>query len=284
MKTYQIAKTSHKDLFRVIDREGEWQWYWHKGEKKFLRSVNYILEEGYSKGVRFYEYLKNNSKEETDRILREAGERGDRIHQAIFLLLRDGTIDRNTQVLAEDNKTPVNLSNDEWDCLLAFGEFWNRHDCKLIVKEYAVFNLTQEYAGTTDGVLIMKKNCGIDTCKCDNFIGQVGLFDWKSGGAIYESYGPQVAAYASCDNLPKKIEYTAILRIGSRHKKTGGYELKIYDIEETIAHAKEFIAAIVIQDAHYEPFDESMIREIPDSINIIARKKNGKRLRNSQEI
>lgn len=176
----------------------------------------------------------------TDRKLKAAAERGDRVHPLIRLIftVRSGeavaAIDRHTNVLAEDNRTEVELSNDEWGYILAFEQFWTRHDAVLVDYEFPIWNLALGYAGTTDAVIRLRRDCGNRYYGCKNFIGKLGLVDWKSSGGIYESYGPRVSAYAHGESIREilgehTIEYTAIVRLRTNHKTTGGYEFEPYD-------------------------------------------------------
>ena len=290
MKTYTLEPTSHKDLFRVVDREGDWEYYFHEPTKRYLPAVNFRLDTGYTKGARFAEYLKNISPDQADRKLKAAGERGDRVHQyirSVFLLAGAGAVQwkptRDFKVLAEDNRTEVELSNDEWDCILAFQEFWTRHDAVLIDYEFPVWNLKIGYAGTSDAIIRLRKACGVKACGCTKFVGKLGLVDWKSSGGIYESYGAQVAAYANGENLKQilgrhKLEYTAIVRLGTKHKTTGGYEFEPYDQAETKLHFREFLAAVLISDAYLKPFDpEKEIVEIPDTLHLTVEREQLKR-------
>lgn len=267
MKTYTLEQTNSKDLFRVVDRDGDWRFYYHKPSGKYLRAVNAILDEGYAKGARFYEYLKKISPEEADRKLKAAGDRGDAVHQAINILLTSGKVNRETWVLEENNRDRRVLTNDEWDCLLAFGEFWNRHEAQLIEKELAVCNIAYGYAGTLDCIAKLTKCCEVKSCPCKEFVGKVGLLDWKSSGGIYNSYGAQVAAYGSGDGIA--VHYTAIVRIGTNHKTTGGYEFEPYDVSESVTHWEEFRAALTISNSEHKPFDpDKDIIEIPDSVSV----------------
>lgn len=287
MKTYKLEKTDSKDLFRVVDRNGDWKTYYHKPSKRYLRSVNNILDEGYPKGQGFYKYLLSVSADEAKKRLEAAGERGDKIHQAIRILLNVGKINRSVKVLAEDNQTETTLTNDEWNCLLAFGEFWNRHEAELLSCEKSVANLEIGYAGTLDAIAILHKNCGVKSCKCDEFVGKVGLLDWKSSGGIYDNYSAQVAAYSKADGI--KADYTGIVRVGSNHKTTGGYEFKPFSLEETNDNFNKFLAAKALADKNYKEFTAGEIEEIPDVIVIgksvkpkrakkirVKTKKNGK--------
>lgn len=272
-KTYEEKPTANKDLFRMVDREGNWIHYYHKPSKRYLRAVSYILDHGYPIGYGLREYLKKTPKEESERVLKETGERGDRIHQAIGTAIEMAgfALTREQIVVLDENNREVALANSEWDALLSFEQFWNRHEAEASHSEFSVFNLKEGYAGTLDGRLRLNKNCGVKTCQCDLFIGKVGGYDWKSGGGIYDRHRAQVAAYFKTDNAPP-VDYTAVLRVGTNHKTTGGYQVEFYNGKKTSQHYREFLAAKLIHDGSYKPFEETEIVEIPGKVKLILKK------------
>lgn len=286
MKSYELKATHDKDLFRVVDRNGDWKFYFHKPTKQYLPAVNYVLDTGFAKGYGFYKWALSKSPDEAEKILQAAGDKGDAIHQFIAKIFTGEAKDRSCRILAEDNQTERTLTNDEWDAILGFQEFWNAHEPVLIVSEMSVYNLKAGYAGTLDAVLKLTKQCDNKLCKCKSFIGKVGVWDWKSGGGIYPSYGAQNAAYGASDNLKRflgkrKVEYTAIARIGTNHKK--GYELKFYDRKESNANYKKFLSAMDIADI--KPFDPAKeVYEIPDVLNIQIKKEQSKTLKTKLKV
>lgn len=267
MKTYTLEKTNSKKLFRVVDTNGNWTHYYHKPTDEYLRAVNYILKTGFTKGERFEEHLKNGEKAELERKLKLAGERGDRIHDMIsYILTNKGKADMQTPVFNEETLQQELLNMDEWKCILAFQEFWNRHEPILIDYEFPTWNLNHGFAGTGDALLILTKKCDDKYCKCNKLIGKIGLYDWKSGRGIWEDQGPQTSAYSKGENLDHPVDYTAILRLGTRTRR--GYEFEPYNKKQTEIHWKEFLAAIQISDATYRPFDSKKIYDIPEKVNI----------------
>lgn len=291
MKTYTNEPTKDKDLFRVLDRNGDWTHYYHAPTGKYLRAVNFILDAGYAKGKFFYEWLKNKSAADAEKILKDAGDRGDAIHQFITKIFdvpfREQTIkgefveyefkdvDRLTTIKAEDNHADRLLTNDEWDAILAFATFWKAHEPKLIAYEFPAYDLKLGYAGTGDAIIRITKECEVRSCPCKGLAGKVGLLDWKSGGGIYGSHGAQVAAYSKAGSIKAMLlpeqrpTYTAILRLGTNHKTTHGYQFDVYDRKETDSHFQEFKAAIRISNADYKPFDPATeIVEIPDNLDM----------------
>jgi hypothetical protein len=279
MRTFEHRETKNPDIERVVDRDGNWEHYFHIPSKTYLRGVTSILKKGYAKGQGFYQFLSRHTEAERDEILAKAGEKGDKVHRTIDLMLSaDGrtVIDRDTLVMNRETQMEERLSNGEWDALLSFARFWNAHDPEIFFSEATLYSLEGRYAGTSDACLRLRKSCGVKTCKCEALVGKIGIFDWKTGSGIWPEYTAQCAAYAMADNikeyLPKKaaIDYTAIVRLGTAHKTTGGYELKpTFDIG--IDYLR-FIAASEIANYEWPDFDPGKIEEIPDEIAITAQR------------
>jgi hypothetical protein len=278
MKTYTFEQTTDKKAQRVVDQNGDWTHYFYKPKKLYLRAVNYILNTGFAKGQRFNEFLKNNSKEEIERKLKTTGEKGDKVHQFIrYMFEHKGKAGRYTKMRNDETGKLEMLTSDEWNCILSFTNFWNKHKAVLLAHEFTIFNLEHGFAGTGDAILKITQKCEVKSCPCNKLVGKMGLFDWKSGGGIWDDQGPQIAAYSHGDNLAQKIDYTAILRLGTRHKTTNGYEFEPYETEETENHWQEFLAAIKISNASYRPFDpKKEIYDIPEKVNITITKEKVK--------
>lgn len=276
MKTYELKPTSNPALERVVDRDGDWRHYRHVPSGTYLRSVNFILDSGYAKGTGFYTALKNSTAEEWERRLEAAGDKGDAVHQLIKKILSGEQVTRTTMILADDNVNFRLPTYEEFEAALAMSAFWADHACKLVIHEYPVYNLPDGYAGTLDVICRITKACGNRYCRCEPYVGKLGLLDWKSGGGIWDNYGPQDSAYWTgiatmvedpISALAGQIEFTGIVRVGTNHKV--GYQTEFYDKTESETHYREFLAARTIHDANYRPFDpEKEVYEIPDIINI----------------
>lgn len=276
MKSYEYAETKHPDLFRLVDREGNWENYYHKPSGRFLTGITTVLKRGYPKGAGYENWLSTHTAQEREEILKSAGERGDKIHRLIDEALSAGTkklvLRRTTSVYSRESGKQELLSNDEWDAVLSWARFWNAHKPVHIKSELPVFNLGDSYAGTGDELLILTQKCEVKTCKCEELVGKVGLYDWKTGSGIYPQYWSQLSAIAKADNigeyLPKgkTIEYTAVLRLGTQHKTTGGYELKTEtDIASGFAR---FLSAKNLADFEHDTFNPDKIVEIPDEVKL----------------
>lgn len=278
MKSYTHLETKHPDLFRVVDRDGDWQNYYHSKSGKYLRGVTSILNQGYAKGPDFYNWLANHTAEERDRILTAAGERGDKVHRVIDTVLGSGItkyqLDRSFHVYSRGTQSDEQLSNEEWDALLSWARFWNTHDPVVYTSEAPLFALSLGYAGTADCTAMLTKTCEVKACPCKELVGKIGLFDWKTSGAIRSSYWAQLGAYANADNIKdyipkgKKIEYGAILRLGTQHKTTGGYEFKTVSGSELYDGFECFKAARRIAMVENPSFNPENIVEIPDEVMV----------------
>lgn len=268
MKSHTFETTKDPDLFRVVDRYGDWTHYWHKPTDRYLRSVNFILDQGYAKpGLK--QWLLNTTAEQAEKTLQRAGDKGSHVHRFIEQIFEGATITRESRVFDDGLSEEVKISIEEFDNLLAFKSFWIRHEPTLIEYEIPSYNLKVGVAGTTDAIIKLTKTCGVKACGCESVIGKVGLWDWKNSSGIRAENGAQVAAYTSGQNIKHKIQYTAILRLGTKHKTTGGYEIETYGAKETKQHYKEFLSAITIHNSEYKPFDpRKEIYEVEDEIKL----------------
>lgn len=254
-KNFTYEPTDNPDLFRFLNRNGDWTHYWIESLNLYLPAVNHILDVGFNKGPGFMQYLLNTNREEAKKKLETAGEEGTRIHQAIRDLIDGIAVTAETKYLNELTGRQEVLNADEWDCLIAFVQWVNDFKPQTIRNEFAVFNVFSNYAGTADwlgSVEITEKK----VVKRINV-----LIDWKSSGAIYGNYALQVAAYRNSipetasdtsgglkssprgKQVAKQVVhgvYTAILRLGTRHKC--GYEFKLWTPAESDANFGRFLA------------------------------------------
>ncbi len=284
-KIFSLEPTKLKDLFRIVDRNGDWENYWHEPTSTILRSVSSILDAGYAKGKGLEIWLASKSKEEIEAIKKEKSGEGDRTHQFIDAVLTSSGVAGfgtkfsrdETLVLNKDTGQMVRLNDEEWDAVLSWAEFWNRHVPVLIASETPVYDLKLGYAGTFDAAIILTKACEVKSCACDNLVGKVGIYDWKKSAGIYPSYSAQLGAYAYAESLKTILDgnvpdYAANLRLATNHKSTGGYEFKPYT--ELLEIFRRFLSAKTIADFEYKPFDvKEMDEEIPDTIDVAVNRK-----------
>lgn len=306
MRTYTFERTSEKDLYRVVhSRTRGWEWYW-KGkldQKKklpkedgiYLRAESAITDNGWPLPKRLVEWIRSLPKEESIRILQEAGERGTRVHRAIEMMFeqfpKSGTFTgikvkklfksvfrREMKVWDDKKQEKVPLEDEDWECIKSFEHFWKLHNPFVFAVGSSLYSLQSEYAGTTDITgWILTQACGVKQCPCGKIVGKVGLPDLKTTRSIRDTHKLQVACFAAAENVgsylqERKIEYTADLRLGTGHKNTKGYEFVVYDQEETAKNFEKFMHAKWIDENTRKPFDpEKEIQEVSDSVEIEIR-------------
>ncbi len=278
MKTYEFHATSNPAIKRVVDRDGEWQNYFHVPTRRYLRGVTTVLHRGYAKSDRFHQWLKNHTKDEIDAALRFGRDKGDAGHQLANLILLGEKVTTDTLIVADDNRTKRVPTWREWEAILSFERFIVAHGIRIVAHEHTVCNVREGYAGTFDGIVRLMKACGVKVCACSSFVGLLLLLDWKFGGGIYPEMGAQVAAYSNADLSEilhgHQLAGTGIVRFGTRHKTTGGYEPEFYDARETAGHWTEFLAAMKIDDATFRPFDPRAIVAIPTSLSLTVEREH----------
>lgn len=306
MISYSFERTSTKGLYRVVDsRTKNWDWYFlgklnrqklpKTEEGVYLRAESAITRNGWPMGKWFEGWLREKSKEESERIFTEAMDRGSRVHRAIETLFeimpksggysgfnvskaRKSVLNRSTEVWDEKKAELVPLQEEDWRCILSFEHFWSLHKPFVFAVGSSLYSVANGYAGTTDITgWILTKECGIKQCPCKGVIGKVGLPDLKTTTAIRDTHGMQVAAFAGAENVDqflkgKKLEYTADLRLGTQHVNTRGYEFVVYDREDTAKNFESFLLANEVDKRIRKEFEpEKEIREIPDSVQIQIR-------------
>jgi hypothetical protein len=261
MKTHKVTipshtfeATSNKNIFRFVDREGNWTHYWIKNKKIFVPAVNHIIRSGYPKGERFYQYLLHANPIEAERRLSTAGEEGARTHRAIHDLIVGKRVTLDTLYHNEltDRKEPLNL--EEWHNLETFVAWAENYNPRVLLYETAIWSETFGFAGTVDFVGTIHvpegdKNFPVEAWNTRILI----LLDWKTSSAIWDEYELQTAAYrkALLEYMPQQIPlykypemWTGIVRLGTSHRR--GFEVKVWTGEESEANFALFASAYAI--------------------------------------
>lgn len=140
---------------------------------KFYPSVTFILSY-IPKNKIFIDWIKEKG-EESDIIVKAAGEKGKQVHGTIERLLK------GEEINWINKNGDANYSLEVWQMLLKFKEFWQIHQPKLVHVEEHIFSDKYEYAGTIDLVLEM--------------FGEIWIIDIKTSNQIPPVYHYQTAAY-----------------------------------------------------------------------------------------
>ena len=195
--------------------------HWYESPKKkgvYYPSVTMVTSY-LPKGKFFERYLADQeSAEEAGRLLREAGERGTRIHTA------SEALDRGEGIMYG----ATDLTDEEYQ-LLAHGYVGWHTAYKPEIKhiELKLISDKHKLGGTCDRIYVID--------------GKLTLLDLKSSkSAIFDSHYLQVSAYADMyEHLYKeRIDQVAILRLTERRKD--GFEFVVRDRKEWLEDYKQF--------------------------------------------
>lgn len=276
--TFSFQDTSDENIKRFVDVDGNWTHYWFVKEQKFVKAVTHILALGYAKGPRFNEYLLSITKDEQQKVLTEAGDRGARVHDAIRDLISGIHLTMDSKYPSEVTGRQEVLSMREWKALLAWVQWATDYNFRVVAHEQTTGSVKHEFAGTFDAIGVVTVPSG-DKVFPKAFWGKDVLIlpDWKTSSAIWDEYKAQTASYLASvlergdySEFFRAFEgkiFTGAVRIGSKHKC--GYEFKIWDERTTISrHFKGlFLSAKAIAD-ETEPDFSPEIEEVPMEIFI----------------
>lgn len=202
----------------------------------------------FPKGEGFERYLANaSSYEESQKVLKQAGERGTRVHDASERLEKGESLDREEFTL------------EEWRMLMGFVAWHKEYKPKPILIEHSLVSDTYRTGGTLDRLYEIN----------DEVEGRmVVVFDLKTSSAIHDSYWVQTGVYAQMVQEAKIAipTHTAILRLTTRTKK--GYEYKTHSMEEYTKDADLFEAVRFVWDYLNPDSTGPKEIEVPDTLTL----------------
>ena len=143
------------------------------GETIYYPSVTTVLN-AYPKGFGFEEWLRNTG-QNSKTILKEAGEQGSNVHNAIDDFLKGAEL----QWIGEGGMEMYTLL--EWQMITRFMEFFQNVDKTEFLTEQTLFSHNMRLGGTMDLV-----------CKMG---GELWLLDYKTSNSIHKTHQLQLAAY-----------------------------------------------------------------------------------------
>lgn len=214
----------------------------------------------FPKGKGFEMYLANqNSYEDAQDILADAGKRGTIVHEA-------------TQALEEGKKLKrENYTLEQWQMIEDFVKWWN---------EYLPVKVAMEKSITADAM-----GCGGTIDRVYEIEGERVLLDIKTTKKIYQSQWVQTAAYRTLWDIlnPKKfIQKTAILRLGASTKL--GYQYATHDIGEIIEDFAVFNSLKYIWHYINKTKTGPKILEVPEELSLDLSKAKKKRKKKERVV
>lgn len=155
---------------------------------------------------------------ESERIKKEAGTKGDKIHQATEDIDKNGEIDINAKYENKEKGEMEELTVEELEAIQSYQRFIDEVKPELIANEMTVF--AEKYAGTLDRIW------GIT----ENEKRQIWIVDIKTSKSIWKDMILQVSSYSHADIDYEKLGITeeewnnrklAILQLGYTKNKNG---------------------------------------------------------------
>lgn len=171
---------------------------WYNIEEIWYPSVTYIQSVGLPTAEHLLKWYGAHSYEEAKRLMREAGDRGVAVHDAI-----DAAI--NGKTLKEKDYTI-----EQWGMIDSAKKWMEEYKPIILRNEYVVYSKKHWFAGTVD-------------LKCI-IAGKVYIIDFKTSKGVYLSHETQCCAYEIADFEMGgiKIDEVAVLKLS-----TTGYEFKV---------------------------------------------------------
>lgn len=146
---------------------------------EFVPSATWISS-CYPKGIAYFKWLAEHGWDESQEIMRSAGERGSKVHQAIDYLEENGKLPIDMCMTNPNTGQAEPFTTDELDRIMSFVNWHKKTNPKLIAKELVVFG--DNYAGTLDRIYWI--------------YGRIWIVDFKTSQHIWESHRLQVSAYS----------------------------------------------------------------------------------------
>lgn len=192
-------------------------------------SVSWITS-FYPKGIEYFKWLALKGWDESEAIKHEAGNKGDKIHQACEVIDIKGNIMANDKFMNKERMELEELGYDELEAIKSYQEWVDDVKPQLLANEMTVFgkNEITDWAGTLDRIYRIDK--------------QIWIVDLKSSNSIWPSYKIQVSAYSGADIDYKMLGITdeewqarklAILRLGYKYNKIKKYKFdEVEDLQD----------------------------------------------------
>ena len=208
------------------------RWYYHTSKNEWYKSSSWVCGYIY-KGREFEEYLKRTGKD-ADVILEEAGDRGNKVHGAIHLLVHrkatqgEGYLDVEKELFMNNsNGLYEQLKGEECEIVLSFVNWFKnleeKYRVEIIDYEVSDFNEEWKFAGTRDlRIKLQIKEPIVFNPKRktqEEDLSGTWLIDYKTSKAIYLSHIAQISSYRRMPGCAN--DRLAILQVGYKLNKTG---------------------------------------------------------------
>ena len=194
-----------KEIRELITKDGRKVWQITTSDERFygkqttnpttglpeiiwLPSVTWIKNYYYTSPY-LVRWIADKGLTESERIKKEAGTRGDKIHQATEQLEKDGEIRIEDKFLNKETGQMEELMAEELEAVISYKDFIDDTNAEILTNEMTVFS--EKYAGTLDRIFRIN--------------GQIYIIDLKSSQSIRKDMIIQLSAYSHTE-----IDYTGL--------------------------------------------------------------------------
>ena len=191
----EIITKSGKKIYRVTTSDERWYGTDIMNQETglpdkivWLPSVTWIKSYYYTSPY-LIKWIAAKGMTESERIKKEAGTRGDKIHQATEILDNQGQIALNEKILNKEKGEMEELTGEEIEAIQSYADFLKDYQPEIISNEMTIF--ADKYAGTLDRIYRIKD--------------EVWIIDIKTSKAVHKDMILQVSAYSHAN-----IDYKAL--------------------------------------------------------------------------
>lgn len=265
------------------------RWYYIPEIDKFLPSDTWVADY-WPKDVGFYKWLAGSVQtwEESRQILKDAGERGGIVHNALEMIMGGLEVGVDTLIpyKANGENSERIMEDFEYRFFLTGCNWLEEYRPVVLNIEQTLWSERVGTAGTADLICLLDlglidgiKRINEKTGKEKAFFEPSGqlvkcICDWKTSSGIYPNHLAQVSSYVKKYNehFPDDpVERAFIIRLGTRSAK--GYEFKEVDVE---TYFRGFMACKTIWEIENPEVTPRTI-EVPAKVqigNLFQRKKD----------
>lgn len=156
-------------------------------------------------------WIADKGLDESERIKKEAGLKGDKIHQATEDIDKGIGVRHDTKYLNKETGEQEELTAEEYEAIMSYRDYIDKEKPELIANEMTVFakeNSPEQYAGTLDRIFRIED--------------QIYVVDIKSSQSVWKDMIIQLSSYSEAE-----IDYQ---KLGITDKEWGNRKLMILQV------------------------------------------------------
>lgn len=212
-----------KKVYRITTPDSRWYGKEIKNEETGLPEIKWLpsttwIKSYYYTSPYLIKWIAKEGMTESERIKKEAGTRGDKIHQATENIDINGEIGIDDNYLNKETGEMEELTADELVAIQSYQRFIDEVKPELLANEMVVFG--ENYAGTLDRIWNIPEDGK----------NQIWIIDLKTSKSIWKDMILQVSSYSRAGIDYEKLGITkedwdnrklAILQLGYTRNKNG---------------------------------------------------------------